>query len=80
MDDKDLLALVHELVAEEHELRDRLSHGEISLEEEHARLGELERQLDECWDLLRERRARRDAGLAPGEPLLRESEGADFLT
>lgn len=79
MDDKDLLALVHELVAEEHELRERLGQGEITLEEEHARLAELEGQLDECWDLLRERRARREAGRTPGEPLLRESEGADFL-
>jgi hypothetical protein len=59
MDDATILHTVQELVDEEHQLRGRLEAGEISRDEEHARLGELERQLDQAWDLLRQRRARR---------------------
>jgi Protein of unknown function (DUF2630) len=65
MDEHDLLARVHTLVDEEHQLRERLGAGEISDTEEHSRLRALETQLDQCWDLLRQRRARREAGLDP---------------
>ena len=65
MDDKTVLGRINELVDEEHKLRDRLSAGEISADEEHARLKELEESLDQCWDLLRRRRAARDAGHDP---------------
>ena len=79
MDDEDLLRLMRDLLLEERVLRDRLSRGEISLEQEHQRLARLEAQLDECWDLLRERRAHRAAGLAPDEPSTRpEWDGTDF--
>jgi hypothetical protein len=67
MDERDILARVHTLVDEEHRLRERLQAGEISDEDEHARLRSLEDQLDQCWDLLRQRRARREAGLDPEE-------------
>jgi predicted nuclease with TOPRIM domain len=56
---------IQDLVAEEHSLRERLASGEISVEEEHARLKDVEVQLDQLWDLLRQRRARRAAGLDP---------------
>jgi hypothetical protein len=65
MDDATILGQVHELVAEEHELRERAAGGEVSTAEERARLGQLEEALDQCWDLLRRRRARRDAGQDP---------------
>ncbi len=60
--DQDILATVNQLVAEEQELRSKLQHREIDESEEHARLRALEVQLDQCWDLLRQRRALRETG------------------
>jgi predicted nuclease with TOPRIM domain len=65
------LARIHELVEEERELRDRLLRKEISADEEHARLRALEVQLDQCWDLLRQRRALRETGGDPREAKVR---------
>ncbi|WP_229075348.1 DUF2630 family protein [Actinoplanes sp. DH11] len=65
MDDKTVLSRIHGLVEEEHELRQQLSQGKISSTEEHARLKDLEEALDQCWDLLRRRRAARSAGNDP---------------
>ena len=65
MRDNEILTKISDLVTEEHELRSRLSAGEVSSDEEHARVKELETALDQCWDLLRQRRARRDAGENP---------------
>jgi Protein of unknown function (DUF2630) len=65
MDDKTVLSRINGLVDEEHELRQQLSRGEISGDQEHARLRELEEALDQCWDLLRRRRAARDVGNDP---------------
>jgi hypothetical protein len=57
---------IQALAAEEHALRDRESHGQIS-ESDRLRLAEIELELDQSWDLLRQRRARRDAGLDPDQ-------------
>ena len=65
MDDNNLLDRIHGLVDEEHKLRQQLGRGEISNADEHARLKELEESLDQCWDLLRRRRAARDVGNDP---------------
>ncbi|THJ75416.1 DUF2630 family protein [Candidatus Frankia alpina] len=65
MDDERIYAQVSALVAEEHELRGRRARGEIDAETEHERLDHLEQTLDQCWDLLRRRRARRAAGQDP---------------
>ena len=65
MDDKAVLGRIHDLVDEEHRLRQRLTRGQISGTEEHARLKELEEALDQCWDLLRRRRAAREVGNDP---------------
>lgn len=65
MADRDVLAKVSELVDEEHRLRRRLASGEVSSADEQARLGRLEEELDQCWDLLRQRRAARDFGHDP---------------
>lgn len=67
MDDKQILHTITELVDEEHGLRDRRVAGDLTSEEEQARLRELEESLDQCWDLLRRRRAARDAGTDPDE-------------
>ena len=65
------LARIHELVDEERELRARLQRNEISADEEHARLRALEVELDQCWDLLRQRRALRETGGDPREAQVR---------
>ena len=54
------------LVDEEHYLLSKASSGQPLTETDEARLRELEVQLDQCWDLLRQRRARREAGLDAG--------------
>jgi hypothetical protein len=65
MDDKTVLSRINGLVDEEHKLRQQLSRGEISSDDETARLKELEEALDQCWDLLRRRRAAREFGNDP---------------
>jgi hypothetical protein len=67
MDDTEIFAQINDLVTEEHDLRERLGRGEVTADEEHARLRSLEESLDQCWDLLRQRRARRAAGEDPGD-------------
>ncbi|BBH67120.1 hypothetical protein ACTI_38050 [Actinoplanes sp. OR16] len=80
MDDKTVLGRIHGLVEEEHELRQQLSQGKISSDEEHTRLKELEESLDQCWDLLRRRRAARTAGNDPdGEQAHSVSEVESYL-
>ncbi len=64
-DDTTIRRHIHDLVAEEHSLRDRLARGEISRDEEHSRLQHIETELDQCWDLLRQRDARRHVGDDP---------------
>jgi hypothetical protein len=60
MKDQEIETRIQELVDEEHRLRAQLASGEISAAEEHARLAEAEAALDRMWDLLRQRRARRE--------------------
>lgn len=73
-EDDDTLARIHELVAEEKELRAKLQDGDIDESEEHTRLRAVETQLDQYWDLLRQRRAIRDAGGDPGEAEVRPAD------
>ena len=69
--DQDILAEVNELVAEEQELRSKLQHHEIDESEEHQRLRAVEVALDQCWDLLRQRRALRETGGDPRQAQVR---------
>ena len=69
--DNNPLAHIRDLVDEERELRARLQRHEISADEEHARLRALEVELDQCWDLLRQRRALRETGGDPREAHVR---------
>jgi hypothetical protein len=66
MDDKQILHRIGDLVDEEHKLRTRYQAGAVTSEDEQARLRELEIALDQCWDLLRQRRAARESGGDPG--------------
>lgn len=68
MDDQSILSRIERLVAEEHALASR--EGEDATDEEalaadRDRLQALSVELDQCWDLLRQRRALRDAGKSP---------------
>jgi Protein of unknown function (DUF2630) len=63
----DLLARIGELVDAEHELRGKTESGELDPATEQQRLAQLEATLDQCWDLLRQRRARIDAGQSPDD-------------
>jgi Protein of unknown function (DUF2630) len=70
MDDAELVHRISTLADEEHQLE--LSHAGGGLsEEEQKRLHSVEVALDECWDLLRQRRARRSAGQNPDEAEVR---------
>ncbi len=65
MNDKEILAHIDELIQTEHELRSKLAAGEISSQDERERLTAAETALDQAWDLLRQRRARREFGQNP---------------
>ena len=64
MADEDVLRSINELAGEEHELFQREARGEAS-DADRERLHDLEVRLDQCWDLLHQRRARRAAGMDP---------------
>jgi hypothetical protein len=64
-DDKSLFHRIDELVAEEHELRTKHASGGTDDQDERTRLRALEVELDQCWDLLRQRRAKREFGEDP---------------
>lgn len=65
MEDTDVLGNIQRLVDEERRLRDELSHDSQPATRE--RLKRIEVQLDQCWDLLRQRRGLRHAGVDPDE-------------
>ena len=71
MEDQDVLGQINELAAEEHELFAKEARGEAS-PAERERLHELGVRLDQCWDLLHQRRARRAAGMNPDEAKVRD--------
>jgi hypothetical protein len=71
MDQEQILARITAMVDDERRLRGALAAGEIDSTTEHERLGELERELDQCWDLLRQRRAKSEFGEDPGEAHVR---------
>jgi hypothetical protein len=64
MDDKKVTDNIDELAREEHELFERESHG-TATHADRERLRGIQITLDQCWDLLRQRQARRAAGLDP---------------
>ena len=71
MDDQDILNRINELAGEEHALWEKEGRGEID-DTERDRLRRLEVTLDQCWDLLHQRRARRDAGENPDQAQVRD--------
>jgi hypothetical protein len=70
MSDESIAARIESLVAEEHDLRNREqrdSTDEDRLDTDRRRLDAVQVELDRCWDLLRQRRALRDAGSDPDD-------------
>lgn len=64
------VARISRLADEEHEL-ERSRSGVGLSDDELSRLRQIEVALDQCWDLLRQRRARRAAGQDPDEATVR---------
>jgi hypothetical protein len=75
MSDETIAARIERLVAEEQELRRREqadSPRAEQLEEDKERLEQVRIELDRCWDLLRQRRARDEFGQDPDEAQVRD--------
>lgn len=73
MSDTEILHHIEALVNEEHELTKLAEQGGLD-EAQHARIRALEVSLDQCWDLLRQRRAWRSAGLNADEARVRDEQ------
>lgn len=70
MDDAEIAVRINDLVEEEHRLEQSKS-GEGLTDAETDRIQSIEVALDQCWDLLRQRRARRVAGQDPDDVSVR---------
>lgn len=66
MEDAQIIRRIGELVDREHHLENEHGHRALN-DEERGELRELEVQLDRCWDLLRQRQAKREFGQNPDE-------------
>ena len=77
MSDESIAARIERLVGEEQKLRSReqADRPDVdALESDRERLREVEVELDRCWDLLRQRRAREEFGLDPDDAQVRSTE------
>jgi hypothetical protein len=72
-EDRGIRQYISDLVAEERTLREALADGRISESEEHTRLRAIETELDQCWDLLRQRDAAREFGSDPDAASVRDA-------
>ena len=73
MADEQIHNRIEELVAEEQDLYGRVGEGGLSANE-HNRLESIKVSLDQCWDLLRQRRALRESGQDPDAAKVRDPE------
>ena len=71
MEDKTVFHRINELADEEHQIWNKESRGEAT-DGDRERLRRIEVTLDQCWDLLHQRKARRAAGLDPNEAQVRD--------
>jgi hypothetical protein len=77
VDEKDILERISALVDEEHQLRGSSAEHD---DEQRTRLTHVETQLDQCWDLLRQWRAKRQYGENPDDAHARpEQEVENYL-
>ncbi len=73
MEDQVIIDRINQLAQEEHELFEREAHGAVT-DAERERMKRIELTLDQCWDLLHQRRARRAAGLDPDQASVRDEQ------
>jgi len=71
MDDREIHQRITDLIQAEHDLRGKVASGELSSAAERAQLKATEEALDQCWDLLRQRQARRQYGQDPDDATVR---------
>jgi Protein of unknown function (DUF2630) len=77
MSDESIAAHIERLVEEETELRQREQADRANadaLEADKERLSEVEVELDRCWDLLRQRRAKEEFGQDPDDAEVRSAD------
>jgi Protein of unknown function (DUF2630) len=77
MSDESIADRIERLVTEEKDLRRREQDDSVdpaALEEDRGRLRAVEVELDRCWDLLRQRRAREEFGLDPDDASARSAD------
>jgi len=78
MDNQDILDRIQALVDEEHLLRASVplesEDPDAAYEERKIRLRRVEEDLDQCWELLRRRRAKENAGSDPDQALARAAD------
>lgn len=79
MDDQQIVERINELAHTEHTLWEAEARGEAS-ETDRQRLQELQVTLDQCWDLLHQRRARRAAGQDPDQAKVRPAQEVEGYT
>jgi hypothetical protein len=79
MADEQVIDQINQLAHEEHTLWEKESQGTLS-QTEQERLRELNVQLDQCWDLLHQRRARRNAGQDPDAATVRDARTVEGYT
>ncbi|TMQ69404.1 MAG: DUF2630 family protein [Candidatus Eisenbacteria bacterium] len=79
MNDEQVLTRINELAHEEHRLFELEASGG-GTDEDRERLKRLQVTLDQAWDLLRQRRARRDAGLDPEDAQMRDEKTVEGYT
>lgn len=65
------MAHIDDLIQTEHKLREQLAAGQLTSTREREQLKAAEEALDQCWDLLRQRRARSEFGENPNEATAR---------
>ncbi len=79
MDDQQVIGRINEIAHEEHALWEKEGRGEAT-DAEQERLKELAVTLDQCWDLLHQRRARRAAGQDPDDTSVRDARTVEGYT
>jgi len=80
MEDTEALQHIERLVGEEDALYARAAEGVGMDEDQRRRLRDVQVHLDQCWDLLRQRQARREYGLDPDEASVRPPETVEGYT
>ena len=71
--DQPVLGRIQQLVQEEHRLFEQGKRGTVG-QMDGERLAQVQVELDQCWDLLRQRRALRGVGLDPNMAQVRAAQ------